>query len=272
MNYTQNQPSISDLLKMATAAQYTTGRRVTPTADAYLFAAITFAALAVFGRSFVPVLNSFREMLLEPVGAWTAAIPHGYMTWGPLLMVGSLAGFATTWRARSFGIGTLLSSGAGLGGAGLGLALNPGAWTASAYRGGGGLWQELAFRAPTLLPAVLLSGAAAMIVLALVWVGHKSRRMAKVTERRNTGHRVVGRITTAAHTNVWLHGQPVYDVAVEYVTPHGKAHGTGKLTTLVMPSPGMPIEVIVDPSRPGEIELELPTSAYPMASAGPAWN
>ena len=272
MNYTQNQPSIAELLKMASAAQYTTGRRVTPTADAYFFAAIACAAFTFFAYSFVPVASAFREMLLEPVAAWSAASPSGYMAWGPVLMIGSLAAFAAHWRARSFGIGSLLSSGATLGGLGLGAALNSGAWTASTYRGGGGFWPDIAFRAPTLLPMVLLSMAALMVVVALLWVGHKSRRKARTAERRNTGHRVAGRITTVAHTNVWLHGQPVYDVAVEYQTPHGTAHGTGKLTTLVMPSPGMPIDVMVDPSRPGAVELELPTSAYPMASAGPAWN
>lgn len=265
-------PSLGQLLKMANQAQYTSGRRLTPTLDAYVLALVQAAIFGVVGYAAVPLASIFREMLLSDVTAWsTPDVPTGVALIAPLIMVGSLLSFVISLRSGSAGIGMMLSGAAGLVGTGGGMLLNAGAYQKVQYTpGSGSFGLDLAYWLPTLLPAVLVGLGLIHLLAAVASIMRKKSKLAALNERRARGQQTEGRVIDARPTNSWVHGRPLYSVDVQYYGPDGLTRATGSLITDAMTAPaqGMPVIVYYDPTHPTEVQLEMDPNVRPVWAPG----
>lgn len=269
---TYQTPSLGQLLKMANQAQYTSGRRLIPTADTYLLVLLQAAIFVGVGYVAVPIAGTFREMLLNDVRTWTSPdSPMGISVMVPLIMVGSLLSFVISVRSGSVGIGMLLSGAAGLVGTGGGMLLNAGAYRKVQYTpGSGSFGLDIAHALPTLLPAVLLGLGVLHLLAAVASIMRKKSKLAAVNERRARGQQAEGRVIDARPTNSWVHGRPLYSVDVQYYGPYGPVRATGSLITDAMTAPalGMPVTVLYDPANPMDVQLELAPGVRPVWAPG----
>lgn len=262
-------PQIPPMINSMASAMPGSSReqRTSPSPAGWVFTAATVVFFALFAHSLVPVLDTFRQMMINPIETWgTPDTRVGrYIVLGPLVMLGSIAGFASMWRAGSLRTGMLLSNGAGVAGAGLGVLAGWTKWTPPVRIDPA--WDVYAlagYWAPVWLPAVLFIVGGAMLIGAVASIVAARKRADERDSMRRAGHQVVGRIIDVVFTNTWIMGDPQFRVTVAYDTPHGPQQATRTLVVPAMSAPvkGTPITVLYDPTRPGRIELDYDTDRH----------
>ncbi|TQL74740.1 hypothetical protein FB566_0226 [Stackebrandtia endophytica] len=216
------------------------------------------------------VLDPVRLLLLDGLGDWAdtmSAQSSMFYTGITALCAGSFLNFAIGWhttRALStLGSHGLATTAIWTGGLALGFA---GAWPFMIWTpprsvdATGDAFSWFAYHAPWLLPAVL---SMVMLVSAFLMVrDHYGVHSAVTKLREAKEHGIVqpGTITRVEFTNIWIDGDPQFDVTVSYLGIDGPRETTRPFATPLAkaPVPGGQVDVWYGPSAvDGDVFIEL---------------
>lgn len=244
----------------------------------WLLTAPTALAWAVVGWSgALGILDQFRTMSLNRVGAWDAAGASSVsltMIFSIVITVASMLGFSMTWTgAKAFGwFGSGFSAGsfATFLGLTVGTAFAMSSWTAPEAVGSrlpfssgqpAEPWSSadwVIYYEPYLVPAVF--GVVALVTGAMTL--RAAWRTAKQEDAegaiRRLGRRVQGTIEHAEFTHVWVLGEPQFRVRVTYPGATGTRTVVTTMTTspFAAPMAGGTVDVLYAPADDESVIIE----------------